>query len=193
MKRLAPLAVFALVATLVASPAVAQDTRRPTALVVSGPEAGEDAPSFRLPWASKDSMGTPENDFVLRDQLGKVVVLAFFPKDFTSGCTAEMKTFADRYSELFGSNVVLVGLSADSLETHQRFAASLDLPFRLLSDPMQRVARTYGSKDANGYNRRTIYVIDARGQIAYRDMRFGALDPKSYARLKAAIRAAGRA
>ena len=127
---------------------------------------------------------------MLRRQGGKVTVLAFYPKDFTSGCTAEMRTFTDRYDDLFGGDVVVVGISADSLESHRQFAASVGAPFRLLSDPSQRVAARYGSKGDNGYNRRTVYVIDARGRVAYRDMRFGALDPKSYDRLKAAVRSA---
>ena len=179
-----------LVAAVAAPRSVVAQKGPPTALVISGPEVGEDAPDFRLPWASKDSLGAVENDFVLRKQGGKVTVLAFYPRDFTSGCTAEMHTFTDRYDELFGSDVVLVGISADSLESHRSFAASVGAPFRLLSDPNQRVAAMYGSKGENGFNRRTVYVIDARGRVAYRDMRFGALDPKSYSRLQAAVRAA---
>jgi thioredoxin-dependent peroxiredoxin len=184
---------LAALAMLTAVPASAQTTPAkgpPTALIVSGPEVGNDAPDFRLAWASKDSVGTVEDDFVLRKQGGKVTVLAFYPKDFTSGCTAEMRTFTDRYADLFGGDVVVVGISADSLESHRQFAASVGAPFRLLSDPTQRVAARYGSKGDNGYNRRTIYVIDGRGRVAYRDMRFGALDPKSYDRLKAAVRSA---
>ena len=184
---LMPLVLVAAVAT---PRSVVAQKGPPTALVISGPEVGEDAPDFRLPWASKDSLGAVENDFVLRKQGGKVTVLAFYPRDFTSGCTAEMHTFTDRYDELFGSDVVLVGISADSLESHRSFAASVGAPFRLLSDPNQRVAAMYGSKGENGFNRRTVYVIDARGRVAYRDMRFGALDPKSYSRLQAAVRAA---
>ena len=184
---LMPLVLVAAVAT---PRSVVAQKGPPTALVISGPEVGEDAPDFRLPWASKDSLGAVENDFVLRKQGGKVTGLAFYPRDFTSGCTAEMHTLTDRYDELFGSDVVLVGISADSLESHRSFAASVGAPFRLLSDPTQRVAAMYGSKGENGFNRRTVYVIDARGRVAYRDMRFGALDPKSYSRLQAAVRAA---
>lgn len=184
------LAAFAAVLSVaVAIPAQAQKGP-PTAAVVSGPEIGDDAPDFRLPWASRDSIGAPENDFVLRKAGGRVVVLAFYPKDFTSGCTAEMHTFTDRYADLFGGDVVVVGISADSLESHRSFAASVGAPFQLLSDPSQRVASMYGSKGDGGYNRRTVYVIDARGRVAYRDMRFGALDPKAYGRLKAAVQSA---
>lgn len=192
-KRLSIVSSLAVLVTAAALPAAAQTGAPkgpPTALIVSGPEVGEDAPDFRLPWASKDSLGAVEDDFVLRRQGGKVTVIAFYPRDFTSGCTAEMRTFTDRYADLFGGDVVVVGISADSLESHRQFAASVGAPFRLLSDPGQRVAARYGSKGDNGYNRRTVYVIDARGRVAYRDMRFGALDPKSYDRLRAAVRSA---
>ena len=183
---------FAAVALLSASAATAagQEKGPPTARVVSAPDVGDRAPEFRLAWATKDSISAIESEFLLKQQLGKTVVLAFYPKDFTSGCTAEMKAFTDRYAELFGPDVVVVGISADSLESHRRFAESLGLPFALLSDPSQRVAEMYGSKGDNGYNRRTVFVIDPRGDVVYRDLRFGALDPKAYEKLQAAVRAA---
>ena len=83
----------------------------------------------------------------------------------------------------------MVGVSTDSLETHRRFAQSLNAPFKLLSDPSQRVARLYGSKGEKNA-RRTVYVIDPSGTITYRDMRFGALDPRSYDALKKAVQEA---
>ena len=173
-----------------ALPASAQEQKAtPTAVVVSGPEPGAKAPDFRLPWATRDSIGSVADDFVLKNARGKTVVLAFYPADFTSGCTAELKAFTDRYDELFGEGVEVVGVSTDSLETHRRFAQSLNAPFKLLSDPSQRVARLYGSKgDKNA--RRTVYVIDPSGTITYRDMRFGALDPRSYDALKKAVQEA---
>jgi peroxiredoxin Q/BCP len=186
--------LIAIAAVAVASPLTAQqnqpERRTPTAVVVSGPDAGQRAPDFQLPWASKDSIGLVEDDFVLRNFRGRTVVLAFYPADFTTGCTAEMKAFTDRYAELFGEgeDVVVVGISADSLETHRRFAESLGVPFRLLSDPDQRVARLYGSK-GDTRPRRTVYVIGPDGDVKYRDMRFGALDPRSYENLKQAVQA----
>jgi peroxiredoxin Q/BCP len=184
--------LVALAAVAAAAPLAAQQAARstPTAVVVSGPEAGQRAPDFQLPWASRDSIGLVEDDFILRNLRGRTVVLAFYPADFTTGCTAEMKAFTDRYAELFGEgeDVVVVGISADSLETHKRFAESLGLPFRLLSDPEQRVARLYGSK-GDTRPRRTVYVIGPDGEVRYRDMRFGALDPRSYEALKQAVQA----
>ena len=162
----------------------------PTAVMVSGPDVGRRAPAFQLPWANKDGIGPADQPYDLGLDRGKTVVLAFFPRDFTSGCTAEMRTFAEQYDSLFGPEVVVVGISTDSLATHTRFAASLNLPFRLLSDPRQEVARRYAANDRSGYLRRVVYVIGPDGKVRYRNLRFNALDPKHYADLGAAVRRA---
>jgi peroxiredoxin Q/BCP len=160
----------------------------PTAVLVSGPQEGRTAPAIRLPWANKDGVGPADQPYDLSLDRGKTVVVAFFPRDFTSGCTAEMRTFAEQYDSLFGPEVVVVGISTDSLATHTRFASSLDLPFRLLSDPQQVVARRYGSGDRSGYLRRTVYVVGPDGKVQYRNLKFNALDPSHYAELGAAVR-----
>lgn len=162
----------------------------PTASVVRGPEVGQRAPQFALQWATRDTIGPVAEPFRLADNLGKVVVLAFYPRDFTRGCTAEFQAFAERREQLFGPDVVVVGISSDSLPTHQRFARSLDLPFMLLSDPDQSVSKKYGSAGEGGLNRRTVYVIRADGKVAWRNMEFIALDPKAYEELGRAVAAA---
>jgi len=162
----------------------------PTAVMVSGPDVGRRAPPFQLPWANKDGIGPADQPYDLGLDRGKTVVLAFFPRDFTTGCTAEMRTFAEQYDSLFGPDVVVVGISTDSLATHSRFAASLNLPFRLLSDPRQEVARRYAANDRSGYLRRVVYVIGPDGKVRYRNLRFNALDPKHYTDLGAAVRRA---
>jgi hypothetical protein len=103
MRVLARLAATGPWTVTLAAPAVAQDSTigRPAAIIVSGPREGDRAPDFSLPWASKDTAGV-DPWFNLSFQRGKVVVLAFYPKDFTSGCTAEMRTFSDQYEDLFG-------------------------------------------------------------------------------------------
>ena len=160
----------------------------PTAVLVSGPDLGRRAPGFQLPWANKDGIGPADQPYDLSLDLGKTVVLAFYPRDFTDGSTAEMRTFAEQYDSLFGPEVTVVGISTDSLTTHARFAASLNLPFRLLSDPSQQVARRYAANDESGYLRRSVYVIGPDGRVRYRNMRFNALDPTHYAELAAAVR-----
>lgn len=182
------LALAALFLTLPLSGVAAQaGGRAVTASIVGGPREGSKAPEFSLPWANKETVGTPDSPYELWRDRGKTVVLAFYPGDFTKGCTAEMQTFADQYETLFGADVVVLGVSADPLESHQRFAASLDLPFRLLSDPGQVVARRYGSNGENGYMRRTVYVVGPDGKVKYRNLRFNALDPNHYAELGAAV------
>lgn len=194
--RISILLLGALAATAGVAPLHAQADStigRATAVLVDGPRVGDRAHDFSLPWAEAGRVVTSEPWFSLSAQRGKVVVLAFFPKAFTPGCTAELRTFTEQYGDLFGEGVVLVAISADSLETQQRFAASLGAPFRLLSDPDQAVARKYGSaSDRPGYNRRTVYVLNPRGEVSYTDLRFQALDPGSYRDLGRAIRDARR-
>jgi peroxiredoxin Q/BCP len=168
----------------------AQDSAKgpPTAVLRSGPDVGRRAPSFRLPWANKDGIGPAESPYDLSLDLGRTVVLAFYPRDFTESSTLQMRTFAEQYDSLFGPEVVVVGIGTESLDGHSRFAASLDLPFRLLSDPQQQVARRYGSNDKSGFARRTVYVVGPDGRVHYRNTRFDPRDPKQYAELAAAVR-----
>lgn len=164
----------------------------PTAVVIKGPDVGQRAPDFSLRWATRDTVGGVDSPFRLADNLGKVVVLAFYPRDFTRGCTAQFQAFTAQRDSLFGPNVVVVGISADSLATHQRFATSLAMPFMLLSDPDQKVSDRYGSAASGGLNRRTVYVISPDGKVSYRNMDFVAVDPKAYQTLRRAVAEASR-
>jgi peroxiredoxin Q/BCP len=171
------------------SPALlAQSARdKPTAVLSAGPEAGRTAPDFTLPWANKDGVGPVESPYQLWRDRGKIVVIAFYPRDFTATCTAQLRSFSDQYENLFGPDVVVVGVSGDPVNTHSRFAASLGLPFRLLSDPDQRVARKYGSYDSSGFPRRTVYVIGADGKVKYRNMHFDPANPEHFTELGSAV------
>jgi thioredoxin-dependent peroxiredoxin len=184
-----PAALLATLFLLGVPPASAQTGSGKVKVVLqSGPDVGHRAPDFSLPWAGKDGVGPIESPYQLASDRGKTVVVAFFPRDFTKGCTAELRTFAEQYDSLFGPDVVVVAISTDSVTTHKRFAESLGLPFRLLSDPEQRVSKQYASKDPDGYNRRTVYVVAPNGKVAFRNLQFDALDPKDYADLRAAVR-----
>src|SRR5215207_1091710 len=176
---------------LMAAPSAVTAQKRadkPITVIHRGPDIGHRAPDFSLPWANREGVGPIESPYQLAGDRGKTVVVAFYPRDFTKGCTAEMRTFAEQYDSLFGPDVVLVAISTDSVETHRRFAASLGLPFRLLSDPDQRVSKQYASKDSEGYNRRTVYVVGPDGRVTFRNLSFNALDPKDYASLREAVR-----
>lgn len=185
-------------AALVAAPGLlaAQEAERPrvvgppTAVVVSGPQVGSAAPDFTLGWGARDTTSDGSFSYNLRRDRGKVVVLAFYPEDFTPSATRQLERFRDEAGTLFGPDVVVLGVSVDPPARHRRFAASLDLPFRLLSDPGQRVARAYGSRGPHDRARRSVYVIGAEGNIRYRDFRFDAWDDASYKRLAEAVAAA---
>jgi peroxiredoxin Q/BCP len=146
------------------------------------------APLFTLAGATKD--GPLAAPFDLSLQRGRVTVIAFYPKDFTSGCTAEFQTYRDRGAQIFGDGVTVVGISIDSVSSHVAFAQSIGHPYMLLADMDQRVAKLYGSAGDQGYDRRTVYVIGKDGKVAYRNLHFGALDPKAYDDLQAAVAAA---
>jgi peroxiredoxin Q/BCP len=186
--------IFGLAGCLLAAPVsglAAQAAVSPAkAVVVGGPREGTRAPDFSLPWANRDTVGSTDAPYELWRDRGKTVVIAFYPADFTKGCTAQMQSFGDQYDTLFGSDVVVLGVSTDSLATHRRFAASLDLPFRLLSDPDQKIARKYGSSGDGGRTRRTVFVVGPDGRVKYRNLQFNALDPKDYADLGSAVQAA---
>jgi thioredoxin-dependent peroxiredoxin len=183
-------ALVPLLLWLLPSQAVGQDG--PRVFLDAGPDVGRDAPDFTLPWASGDTVGTDSAAYGLWRDRGKVVILAFYPRDFTRTDSIQLSTFRDRYEDIFGPDVVVLGVSIDPLETHRRFAARLGLPFRLLSDPDQAVAAKYGSKDSGGIDRRTVYVIGKDGLVRWRDLRFNPHDPKAYEKLRRAVRAAGR-
>ena len=187
------LALAALLGTVGAPSAAAQnDAGKIKARLQGGPDVGQRAPDFSLPWANRDGIGPVESPYQLASDRGKTVIVAFYPRDFTKGCSAEMRTFAEQYDSLIGPNAVLVAISSDSVATHSRFAASLGLPFRLLSDPEQRVSKQYASKDPEGYNRRTIYVVGPDGRVRFRNMNFNAADPSQYAELRAAVKSSTR-
>lgn len=128
-------------------------------------EAGTKAPAFTLP--DKDG-----NLVSLSDFAGRRVVLYFYPKDSTPGCTRQACAFAAAYAEFERRGVVVIGVSKDSQASHQRFAEKSDLPFILLSDPDLAAIQAYDVwQEKKLYGKvsmgvvRTTYVIDERGVI----------------------------
>lgn len=127
--------------------------------------SGVPAPNFKLP----DQNGKPHE---LKDYLGKPVVLYFYPKDETPGCTKEACSFRDNYSQYEKAGVVVLGVSPDSVESHAKFAANHHLPFTLLADEDHKVAEQYGVWGLKkNYGReyygimRTTFLIDESGII----------------------------
>jgi len=123
---------------------------------------GESAPDFSL----ASQKGGVVN---LRTLLGtSEVVLYFYPKDNTPGCTAEAKAFRDSYSAFKEMGAEVVGVSSDSVESHKDFASRCDLPFTLLSDPGGKVRKLYGVPSTLGVlPGRVTYVIDMQGVVRH--------------------------
>ncbi len=129
---------------------------------------GSKAPEFSLKTGDGRTVS-------LKDFRGKKVVLYFYPKDDTSGCTKEACSFRDNITHLARKNAVVIGVSVDSPESHQKFAGKYGLPFALLSDGEKEVVHAYGVwKQKSLYGRkymgteRTTFVIDEKGIVTHR-------------------------
>ena len=128
-------------------------------------EIGTKAPEFTL----KDKDG---KDVALSDFLGKKVVLYFYPKDNTSGCTRQACAFAGAYKEFQNRGIEVIGISKDSVASHVKFAEKYELPFVLLSDPELVAIKAYGVwQEKKLYGKvsmgvvRTTFIIDENGMI----------------------------
>lgn len=141
---------------------------------------GTPAPDFALP----DGQG---QTWRLSDQRGRVVVLLFYPGDETPICTKQMCSVRDRWEDYVATGAEVVGISTDSVESHQKFAAHHHLPLRLLSDTDRKVADLYGAQSLiPGKVARSVFVIDAQGVVRYRDVRsLGLFKPKDDDTIKA--------
>ena len=128
-------------------------------------EIGSKAPDFSLP----DQNGEIRS---LSDYLGQKVILYFYPKDMTSGCTAQACAFGELYPQFREKGAVILGVSRDSVASHKRFEEKYGLPFPLLSDPALAVIQAYGVwKEKKMYGKsvmgivRSTYLIDEQGVI----------------------------
>jgi len=133
-----------------------------TALLAAMPKVGDAAPLF----AGQDQDG---NTVKLADLIGKkIVLLYFYPKDFTSGCTKEACGFRDRMSELQKDNVEVIGVSFDTAASHQKFIAQYKLNFPLLADPGGKIVKVYDVKWGNrNLARRVSFLIGLDGKIVH--------------------------
>jgi peroxiredoxin Q/BCP len=154
-----------------------------------GPEVGQKAPDFKLPYATQEKqVYNPKEGMSLSDYRGKTVVLAFYPADWSSGCTTEVCTFRDTFKDLDRVGAVILGISGDYVFSHHEWAKHHNLKFPLLSDHDHAVAKTYASFDPTwGYNKRTVFVVDGDGVVQYRNLDFKHGDKTHYDALEAAI------
>ena len=139
-------------------------------------DVGTVAPDFTLP----DQNGVMH---ALKDFRGKKVILYFYPKDMTSGCTKQACGFAERYPQFTERGVEILGVSKDSVASHKRFEEKYGLPFTLLADPERKVIEAYGvwqeKKSAGKVSMgvvRTTYLIDEKGVIIRAESQVKAAD-----------------
>ena len=128
-------------------------------------EVGTKAPDFTLPDQNGDI-------HTLEEYRGKKVILYFYPKDNTAGCTKQACGFAERYPQFLEKGAVVLGVSKDSVKSHKNFETKYELPFTLLSDPERQVIEAYDVwKEKKNYGKvsmgvvRTTYLIDENGII----------------------------
>ena len=135
---------------------------RSAGIFSDAPEVGSMAPDFKL----TTNEGKPA---AIGDFKGKWLVLYFYPKDFTSGCTLEAHNFQRDLAQYEKLNAVIVGVSVDTAESHKEFCAKEGLNFKLLSDPDGKVSEQYGSiMEYNGakLSARNTFIIDPEGKVA---------------------------
>jgi peroxiredoxin Q/BCP len=128
---------------------------------------GDSVPDISLP-------STAGEDISLSDFKGQKIVLYFYPKDATSGCTKEGQAFRDYFPKFKKMNTVILGVSRDSLSSHERFKTAQEFPFDLLSDKEEALCNTFGviknkkmyGKDVRGIERST-FLIDEKGKIIH--------------------------
>jgi len=161
-------------------------TKKPVSLPDTVPAIGSVAPDFTLP---ADDGST----FRLSDLRGRRVVLYFYPKDDTPGCTTQACGFRDNYVEISEKDAVVFGISPDGVNSHVKFRTKFDLPFRLLADEDHEVAELYGAwGEKNNYGKkyfgiiRSHFVVDAEGKVA--DVQYGVSAEDSVANALATLR-----
>jgi peroxiredoxin Q/BCP len=148
-------------------------------------QVGDNAPSFTTTAVGSEyGSGTP---LKLADLIGSPVVLYFYPKDDTPGCTTQACGIRDAWTEIKATGVHLFGVSIDPVKSHEKFIGKFDLPFPLLSDPEKEIVEAYGvwvEKSMYGKKymgtERTTFVIDSKGKIA---AIFPKVKPAEHARL----------
>jgi peroxiredoxin Q/BCP len=121
---------------------------------------GDKAPAFELP-------ATGGSTVSLADLAGGAVVLVFYPGDDTPICTKQLNSYNDGLDEFESLNAQVLGISAQSVESHEMFAGKLGLKFPLLADTDKAVAALYGTLGPLGFPRRSVFVIDRHGVIRY--------------------------
>jgi peroxiredoxin Q/BCP len=151
---------------------------------MAGPSVGDAAPEFELP-------GSGGRTYRLADYRGKGVILAFYPGDFTTVCTKQFCSYRDDGDRLAGLGVDLIGISPQSVDSHERFIAEKGLTVPLLADEDLAVAKAYGVAAPGGFVRRSIFVVDGDLVVRHRHVSLVGLSYDGVDDLEKAVAAIG--
>jgi peroxiredoxin Q/BCP len=141
---------------------------------------GDSAPDFALD-------GTGSRTYRLGDYRGEGLILAFYPGDFTPVCTRQFCSYRDDGDRLEAIGVPMLGISPQTVESHERFTAEHGLNVPLLSDPDKRVARSYGVLGPGGFIRRSVFLVDGEGIVRYRHVALFGLSYQDVGDLERAV------
>jgi len=159
-----------------------------------GPKVGNAAPDFTLPGATID--GVMKAPITLSKLKGQTVVVAFFPKARTKGCTAQMTTYRDQWATLFngGKGITVIGISMDADTTTAAWAKEANLPMMFASDMKGDAGKLYGAYvEGRPVENRLLYVVGPDGRIAYTAKPFNPMVEDAYADLGSAVKKASGA
>ncbi len=160
----------------------------------NGPKVGDMAPDFTLPGATKD--GVTAQPIKLSSLRGQTVVIAFFPRVRTSGCTAQMNSYRDQYATLFngGKGVTVLAISTDSATQQASWAKDSDFPVTFVSDLAGSLGAPYDvmvERNGQKFMRRVLFVVGPDGRVKHVMRPFRELAADSYVELKDAVAKAG--
>ena len=182
-----------LAAAIVTSVTMAH-AQAPAAQPEVGPKVGEMAPDFTLPGATID--GVMKSPISLSKLKGQTVVVAFFPRARTKGCTAQMTTYRDKWATLFngGKGITVIGISMDADTTTAAWAKEANLPMMFASDMKGEAGKLYGAYvEGRPVENRLLYVVGPDGRIAYTAKPFNPMVDDAYTDLGSAVKKASGA
>ncbi len=175
------------VAALLSAPITARAQAAAPVAAAAGPEIGQMAPEFTISVIGKEGAARP---LTLASLRGQTVVLAFFPRVRTSGCTTQLESYRDKYSEMFrnGEKVTLIAISTDASADQQAWARDANFPMMFGSDIGGSVGSLYGAfNSAANYDQRYLYVIAPDGKITFTAKPFRQMVETAYTDLGAAV------
>jgi peroxiredoxin Q/BCP len=175
------------VAALISAASVVR-AQAPATAPESGPKVGETAPDFTLGGATKD--GVLKAPITLSKLKGQTVVVAFFPKARTTGCTAQMTGYRDQWATMFngGKGITVIAISTDADTTQAAWARESNFPMTFASDISGEVGKKYGAYiEKSNMDNRLLYVIGPDGKITYTAKPFKAFVADAYPELAAAV------